>query len=111
VLLLPHELAADVVHLQRGESDAMPPHKVRRGDAVEQGPPLVLDGRPAGILPYMAPKLRTIRTAPRNASVTRSEVASVMKAIAQEREAARGSRQRKRSAAKRAPKSQQSGNA
>lgn len=61
-------------------------------------------------LPCMAPKLRTIRTAPRNASVTRSEVASVMKAIAEEREAARGSRQRKRSAVKRQPKPHQSGN-
>jgi len=47
VLLLPHELSADAVRLQRGESDAMPPHEVRRGNAVEHSPQLVLDGAPA----------------------------------------------------------------
>jgi len=64
----------------------------------------------SGTLLRMAPKLRTIRTAPRNASVTRTEVAAVMKTIAEERKDARSER-KMGARAKRAKKPHTSSNA
>jgi len=44
----------------------------------------------------MAPKLRPIRTAPRDASVSRSAVAAAVKAVVEERNNTRSARDRKK---------------